>query len=76
VDPLLPIEIQRQLGMPGVTPEACVAEARAIIGCWRSRAGELVLSWPQFENDTEAVHPGRLQHRADGSDNCSPRAEK
>jgi probable DNA repair protein len=54
VDPLLPIEIQRQLGMPGVTPEACVAEAREIIGCWRSRAGELVLSWPQFENDTEA----------------------
>jgi len=53
VDPLLPIEVQRQLGMPGVTPEACVAEARDIIGRWRSRAGALVLSWPQFENDTE-----------------------
>ena len=54
VDPLLPIEVQRQLGMPAVTPEACVAEAREIIGRWRSRAGVLVLSWPQFENDTEA----------------------
>jgi probable DNA repair protein len=53
VDPLLPIEIQRQLGMPGVTPEACVNEARDIIGRWRSRAGAVVLSWPQFENDTE-----------------------
>ncbi|MEX2150569.1 MAG: PD-(D/E)XK nuclease family protein [Steroidobacteraceae bacterium] len=53
VDPLLPIEIQRQLGMPGVTPEACVAEARDIIGRWRARAGAVVLSWPQFENDTE-----------------------
>ncbi len=54
VDPLLPIEVQRQLGMPGVTPEACVAEAREILARWRSRAGALVLSWPQFENDTEA----------------------
>lgn len=54
VDPLLPIEIQRRLGMPGVTPESCVAEARDIIGRWRSRAGALVLSWPQFENDTDA----------------------
>jgi probable DNA repair protein len=54
VDPLLPIEIQRQLGMPGVTPESCVAEARDIVGRWRSRAGAVVLSWPQFDNDTEA----------------------
>ncbi len=53
VDPLLPIEIQRQLGMPGVTPEACVAEAREIIECWRARADALVLSWPQFDNDAE-----------------------
>ena len=53
VDPLLPIEIQRQLGMPGVTPEACVAEAQDIIARWRARADALVLSWPQFENDTE-----------------------
>ncbi len=54
VDPLVPIEMQRQLAMPGVTPEGCVAEAREIIGRWRAQAAELVLSWPQFENDTEA----------------------
>ena len=53
VDPLLPIEIQRELGMPGVTPESCVAEAQAIIASWRADAAALVLSSPQFENDTE-----------------------
>ncbi len=53
VDPLLPIEIQRRLKMPGVTAEDCVAEARAIIGCWQSRADALVLSWPRRENDTD-----------------------
>ncbi|MGQ0384469.1 MAG: PD-(D/E)XK nuclease family protein [Gammaproteobacteria bacterium] len=53
VDPLLPIEIQRQLGMPGVTPEGCVAEAREIVACWRDQSDSLVLSWPRIENDTE-----------------------
>jgi probable DNA repair protein len=53
VDPLLPIEIQRQLGMPGVTPEDCVADSRAIVDRWRSQSAALVLSWPTFENDTE-----------------------
>jgi probable DNA repair protein len=53
VDPLLPIEIQRRHAMPCVTAEDCVDEARAIIGRWRARAGELVLSWPRREHDTE-----------------------
>ncbi|HUG04663.1 MAG TPA: PD-(D/E)XK nuclease family protein [Steroidobacteraceae bacterium] len=53
VDPLLPIEIQRQLGMPEVAPEDCVAEARDIIGRWQAQAGALVLSWPRRENDTD-----------------------
>jgi probable DNA repair protein len=53
VDPLLPIEIERQLGMPNVTPEDCVVEARAIIGRWQAQAGMLVLSWPRRENDTD-----------------------
>lgn len=53
VDPLLPIEIQRQLAMPGVTPEDCVSEARAIIRSWQSQSAALVLSWPKFENDTD-----------------------
>ena len=53
VDPLLPIEIQRQLAMPGATPEARVTEALEIIAHWRARTHALVLSWPQRENDTE-----------------------
>jgi ATP-dependent helicase/nuclease subunit B len=54
VDPLLPIEIQRELRLPGATPAARVAEAREVIGSWRARAQELVLSWPRLENDSEA----------------------
>ena len=53
VDPLLPIEIQRQLAMPGATPESRVDEAREVIAHWRARTRALVLSWPQRENDTE-----------------------
>ena len=53
VDPLLPIEIQRRLGMPCVTAEDCVSEARAVIGQWQSQCSELVLSWPRRENDTD-----------------------
>ena len=37
VDPLLPIEIQRQLGMPGVTPEAASPKRRRVIGRWRAQ---------------------------------------
>ncbi|MGQ0428590.1 MAG: PD-(D/E)XK nuclease family protein [Gammaproteobacteria bacterium] len=53
VDPLLPIEAQRRLGMPGATADACVLEARAVLACWQARAGALVLSWPRRENDTD-----------------------
>jgi probable DNA repair protein len=53
IDPLLPIEIQRRLGMPCATAADCVDEARSIIGCWRAQANELVLSWPRRENDTD-----------------------
>ncbi len=51
VDPLLPIEVQRRLRMPGVTAEGCVIEARAVIERWQSQSRELVLSWPRLEND-------------------------
>jgi probable DNA repair protein len=54
VDPLLPIEVQRQLAMPRVTPEDCVADAHDVMACWRARASALALSWPQMENDTES----------------------
>jgi len=53
IDPWLPIEIQRSLGLPGVSAEERVAESRQILALWQCSAGELVLSWPQTENDTE-----------------------
>jgi probable DNA repair protein len=53
IDPLLPIEIQRQLDMPGATPEGRVAEARELMARWQARARALVMSWPRVENDTE-----------------------
>lgn len=54
VDPWLPIEIQRSLGMPGVSAEERIAEARQVLALWQRSADELVLSWPRTENDTDA----------------------
>ena len=53
VDPFLPIETQRRLGMPRATAEAAIAEALAAQSAWNSSAGSLVLSWPLNEDDTE-----------------------
>jgi probable DNA repair protein len=53
VDPLLPIEVQRRIGVPGVTAEDSVADARAVIERWQLQSAELVLSWPRRENDSE-----------------------
>jgi ATP-dependent helicase/nuclease subunit B len=53
IDPFLPIEAQRRLGMPRASAEACVAEAEAVVDAWRSRAAALVLSAPLREDDTD-----------------------
>ena len=53
VDPFLPIEAQRRLGMPRATAEDCVADAEAILARWHSQSTALVLSWPVRENDTD-----------------------
>ena len=64
VDPFLPIEVQRRLGMPRATAEAAIGEALATVAAWKSSAGSLVLSWPQNEDDTEVdgslLVPARL----------------
>jgi probable DNA repair protein len=54
VDPLLPIEIQRSLGMPRATAGSSIEECEAIMAAWRTQARTLVLSWPQHEDDTDA----------------------
>ena len=53
IDPFLPIEVQRRLGMPRASAEACLAEAQAIVTSWRAQATALVLSSPLREDDTE-----------------------
>ena len=52
VDAWLPIEIQRRLGMPGITAEDRVAAAREALTEWQRSCGELVLSWTCTEDDT------------------------
>lgn len=53
IDPLLPIEAQRRLGIPHATAGDCLADAHDVVAAWRARASALVLSWPHRENDTE-----------------------
>jgi len=53
IDPFLPIEAQRRLRMPRATADSSVAECEAIMSAWSAQAGELVLSWPQREDDTD-----------------------
>lgn len=53
IDPLLPIEAQRRLGVAHSTAADCVADAHAVVASWRTRSDALVLSWPCRENDTE-----------------------
>jgi probable DNA repair protein len=53
IDPFLPIDAQRRLGMPQATAQGCVREAESIVAAWRARASDLVLSWPRREDDTD-----------------------
>ncbi len=53
IDPFLPIDVQRRLGMPFATAEACVRAAEAVVQSWRAQATELVMAWPEREDDTD-----------------------
>lgn len=53
IDPFLPIEAQRRLGMPRASAEVCVADAETIVSSWKAQAAALVLSWPQRADDTD-----------------------
>ena len=59
IDPFLPIDAQRRLGMPFATAEGCVRAAEAVVESWRSQAKQLVMSWPEREDDTD-VDPSPL----------------
>jgi probable DNA repair protein len=53
VDPFLPIDAQRRLGMPLATAEGCVMQAGRVVRAWQERAASLVMSWPAREDDTD-----------------------
>jgi probable DNA repair protein len=57
--PFLPLTLQRRLGMPGASPDACRAEAERITAAWLAAAPEVVLSWPLRQDDA-ACEPSRL----------------
>ena len=53
IDPFLPIDAQRRLGMPFATAEGCVRAAEGVVQRWQAQATELVMSWPAREDDTD-----------------------
>jgi len=52
-DPLLPIGLQREYGMPDATPADTLDYARRIFTALLSSADEVVASWPRREGDAE-----------------------
>lgn len=53
IDPFLPIDAQRRLGMPLATAEDCLRGARDVVEAWQARSEALVMSWPAREDDTD-----------------------
>lgn len=52
-DPFLPLPLQRRLGVPGATAEACRDEAAAVLAAWRASAAEVIVSWPCRLDDAD-----------------------
>lgn len=50
-EPLLPVLLQRRLGVVGSSPALRLAEAGRIRQAWQEAAGQLVLSWPRHRDD-------------------------
>lgn len=53
IDPFLPIDAQRRLGMPFATAQGCIREAEAVVDAWQAHSSALVLSWPARVDDTD-----------------------
>lgn len=52
-DTLIPIELQRQAGIPEATPAGVLDQATAQLQRWLRSAKQVVLSWPKREGDAE-----------------------
>lgn len=58
-NPFLPLALQRACGVPRASAAAALELARRFTAAWRSCTNELVLSYPQRENDRE-LNPSPL----------------
>ncbi len=54
-DPFLPLELQRALGMPGVSASSELEQARRATADLLGAAGEVIISWPQQIEDAAAL---------------------
>lgn len=52
-NPLLPLSLQRDAGLPGASPAAALVSAERLVEGLARAAPELVLSWPRLEGDAE-----------------------
>jgi len=52
-NPFIPLQVQRELGMPGATPELKLAQAQNLLERLVRSSPDVVLSYPQHDNDRE-----------------------
>lgn len=78
-DPFLPLALQVELGMPAVTAEHTLEEARRVTAAWQGTAPEVIFSWP-LQQDDATVEPSRILSGGlaalDASPAVSTRAER
>jgi probable DNA repair protein len=68
VDPFVPWYLQRDAGVQPASAAGRLAQARRQLAQWRARTGELVLSWPESEDDARLVpSPLLARFRAEDS---------
>lgn len=57
--PLLPLSLQKRLGLPGASPETSLERARLATQRWLATGAEVVFTYPAFDGEAE-LHPSPL----------------
>jgi len=52
-DPFIPYPVQRTAGIPTADPAALLGQARQTLGVWQHSTSQLILSWPEHNDDRE-----------------------
>ena len=73
-DPFLPIAAQRELGLPGASPQGQLLEAQRAMFAWARCARELVYSWPDFDGEVPLEPSFMLQGAARQAPDATQRA--